>query len=416
MRRHNRPLPAIFLASCLAAAPAAAEDPGEPVDWPATITRLRSEYHDNPGLTRTRDQLAIAYNNYGVSLSEQGLWELAARQLQEAILLDRDNASFKKNLANVYLNQGKEAHDGHATNEALAAVERALELDPNFAYAYALLGEIEYGRQRLKEAKAAWQRAVELDPSQPNLAERLTQVTEELPVESKFERVSQAYFDIRYAEGMDRPAGFDIRDVLLEARREVGSDFAYWPKHKTIVLMYGAEEFRKLRQETPEWVAGQFDGKIRVPVPATKMDQALVRQILFHEYTHALVQDLTGGRCPIWLNEGLAEYQGRSQGGGTVQRLRQAHAQDQLIPWAELGDHFSSSMPAEEVAFAYEQSYSIVEYLSSRYGFWRLRRLLKALEAGKAWDEAFAGEFSLKPERLEKQWRQWLPELLQKHP
>ena len=414
MRNASRMLAAAWLSVGLVAPVLAADaPPEEPEDWPAVITRLRREYHDSPGRAHNREQLALAYNNYGVSLSNQGLWELAARQLQDALELDQENASFRKNLANVYLNQAKEAYEGHGTNEALAAIERALKFDPNLAYAYALLGEIEYGRQHLKEAKAAWQKSVELDPKQPQLAERLSQVTEELPVESKFERVSQAYFDIRYQEELERPMGFDIRDTLLEARREVGADFAYWPKHKIVVLMYGADEFRKLRQETPEWAAGQFDGKIRVPVPSTKMDQGAVQQILFHEYTHALIEDLGQGRCPIWLNEGMAEYQGRTQLSGTVDRLKRAHTEERLIPWSELGGHFSGSLPGEEVALAYEESYGIVAYVAGRYGFWRFRRLLKALGDGSTWEEAFNEEFHMKPSRIEQQWRDWLPEFFQ---
>ena len=402
------------------AQPAIAADTPDPesdvTDWPAKITQLRREYHDNPGWSRDREQLAVAYNNYGVSLSNQGLWELAIRQLQEALALDQENGSFKKNLANIYLNQGKEAYDGHATIEALAAVKRALEIDPTLAPAYTLLGEIEYGRQQLGEAKAAWQKSLDLEPDQPELSKRLSQVTEELPVESKFERVSQAYFDIRYQEDLERPVGFDMRDALLQARREVGSDFAYWPKHKTIVLMYSAEEFRKLRQETPEWAGGQFDGKIRVPMPAAKLDQATVRQILFHEYTHALIQDLAQGRCPTWLNEGMAEYQGRTQKPGTLDRLKQAHAEGQLIPWPELNDRFSPTMSAEQATLAYQESYSVVAYVASRYGFWRFRRLLKAFGNGQGWEEAFKEEFNAKPSRIEQQWREWLPELFQKHP
>ena len=388
----------------------------EPTDWPAVITRLRQQFYEEPGQARTRQQLAVAYNNYGVSLGEQKLWDLAAKQLEEALRLDEVNQQFRQNLANIYVNQAQEAYQRHAVNEALAAIEHALGATPNLALGYALLGEIEYGRQRLKEAKAAWQRAVELDPGQDALKKRLEQVTEELPVESKFERLSQASFDLRYEEGLERPIGFDIRDALLEARRQAGSDFAYWPKQKLVVLIYSAENFRKLREETPEWMGGQFDGKIRVPLPSAGLEPAVVRQILFHEYTHALIHDLAGGQCPLWFNEGLAEYEGRTQFPGSLARLRQARDEERLIPWPELSARFSPSLSGEEVALAYEQSYSIVAYLTSRYGFWKFKRLLKAIGDGQVWEQAFAEEFRVKLPRLESQWREWLTEFLRTHP
>jgi hypothetical protein len=192
----------------------------------------------------------------------------------------------------------------------------------------------------------------------------------------------------------------------------VGSDFAYWPKHKLIVLVYSAESFRALRKETPDWVAGQFDGKIRVPLPSAQLDQQLVQQILFHEYTHALISDLAGNACPTWLNEGLAEYEGRRRLAGTLERLAAAHREQQLIPWSGLSDRFSTTLAAEDVALAYEQAYSIVAYLIERYGFWRMRRVLKALGEGQGWEEVLVQEYRLKLPRLETTWREWLPEFL----
>jgi len=383
-----------------------------PTDWPAEISRLRQQMYERPGHALTRQQLATAYNNYGVGLGEQGQWELAIQQLQEAIALDETSEVYRNNLSAVYLNQAQDASTRHQVNVALEAVNRAITINPNSAQAYVLLGQIEYGRQKLKEAKTAWQRAFDLDPAQPGLAEQLAQVTEELPIESKFERVSQAYFDIRYEEQIERPVGFDIRDALLEARRSVGADFAYWPRHKVIVLIYGADSFRALRQETPEWAAGQFDGKIRVPLPSAQLNQAVVKQILYHEYTHALIYDLTNGKCPTWLNEGLAEYEGRTQYPGTLTQLQSAVDAQRWTPWQELSDHFSPQRSREVVSSAYEQSYSLAAYLIGRYGWWRIRKLLKAIADGQPWDAALAEILHLKLARLEADWRRWLPGFL----
>ena len=418
MRHRDRWLPAT---GCLvlAAAPSVSAEvrqAEQPTDWPAVITRLKQQFYDQSGQARAREQLAVAYNNYGVNLGEQALWELAAKQLQEALRLDETNQQYRQNLANIYLNEAQQAYQQHAANEALTAIEHALHYHPDLALGYALLGEIEYDRQRLKEAKAAWERAVELDPKENAFKKRLEQVTEELPVESKFERLSQSFFDLRYEEGIERPAGFDIRDALLEARREVGSHFAYWPKQKLVVLIYSAGNFRKLREETPEWVGGQFDGKIRVPLPSAGLAPAMVRQILFHEYTHALIHDLSSDRCPLWLNEGLAEYEGRTQLRGSLARLKQAQEAGSLIPWSDLSTHFSPSLSGEEVALAYEQAYSLIAYLVSRYGFWRFKRLLKAMGEGQGWEAAFVDEFQAKRPRLESQWLEWLPEFLRTYP
>jgi hypothetical protein len=388
------------------------EEGREPTDWPAMITRLRQETYNRPGHARTRQQLATAYNNYGVELTGQEQWALAAQQFQEALRLDEDNRQVQQNFSQVWLRQAHEAYERRDLAGAVEALRQAIVLNPELVDAYVLLGQAEYNRQRLKEAKAAWEKAVALDPSRTEIAAQLSQVTEELPVESAFERLSQSYFDLRYEEHLERPVGFDIRDALITARRQVGSDFAYWPTYKLVVLIYSPEQFRQLREETPEWMGGQFDGKIRVPLPSEQFDQAMVRNILFHEYTHALVHDLAKGRCPVWLNEGLAEYQGRTQASRPLSLLAQAHEAQQLIPWTELSDHISPALSAEEVGLAYEESYAIVASLVNRYGFWRIRKLLQAIAGGQPWEEAVAEGFRRKLPRLEADWRDSLPALL----
>ncbi|PIQ84246.1 MAG: hypothetical protein COV75_03270, partial [Candidatus Omnitrophica bacterium CG11_big_fil_rev_8_21_14_0_20_63_9] len=339
-------------------------------------------------------------------------WELAAQQLQEALRLDDANVQFRTNLSNIYLNQAQEAFRRHQTTDALDALNRLFAIAPSSRPGQILLGDIEYGRQRLKEAKAAWNQAKTLGATERELGDRLERVTEELPVESNFERLTQAYFDLRYEEQLERPVGFDIRDALLEARRTVGSDFAYWPKHKLVVLIYSAESFRKLRQETPEWVGGQFDGKIRMPLPSGQLDTPAVKAILFHEYTHALIEDLTGGRCPTWLNEGLADYEAARHQPRPLLRLREAHGQNHLVPWSSLSEQFSYSLSHEAVSLGYEQSYSIAHYLVQRYGFWRVRRALKTIHEGTPWETALTGEFRIKLPKLEAAWRAELPEFL----
>lgn len=397
--------------------PAGGEEPAGPPtesreDWPAIIAQLRHRLYQQPGQGNIRRQLATAYNNYGVALGQEREWDSAIRQLQEAITLDETSAQFRNNLSVIYVNQAVETYKAGQAPAALDLLDKAVRLQPGLADAYVLRGEIEYNRQKLKEAQAAWKRALELDPNRTELAGKLAQVTQELPIESKFERLSQSYFDIRYEERAAGPAGFDVRSILLEARREVGSDFAHWPKGKLVVLLYSAESFSALRQETPDWVAGQYDGKIRVPLPDTTMPLATVRQILFHEYTHAVIQELTEGRCPLWLNEGLAEYEGRSQAAAPLNRLKAAHAAQQLIPWTGLSAHFSMQLSQAEVGLAYEQSYALCAYLAHRYGFWRIRRLLKAVALGEPWEEVIAKELHTKLARIERDWLAWLPELL----
>ncbi len=392
----------------------AKESASEQQDWPAVIMKLREQLSATPNFVATRKQLAVAYNNYGVTLAGQGKLDEAIRQLEQAQQLDAANAQFRENLVRVYLQAAQVVYQQHRFEEMRQLIDRALALDARSAQAYLLLGELEYNSQRLPQAKAAWEQALKLDPSLKIAQERLQRVSKELPVESKFEKLSQAYFDIRYTENLERATGFDVRDVLLQARRSVGSDFAYWPQQKTIVLVYSAEQFRALRQETPDWVAGQYDGKIRVPLPGKGLDLQAVTRTLVHEYTHAVIHDLVHDRLPTWFNEGLAEYEGWKGSAPAWAVLRQNAKAGTVLPWKDLKDAFSTSLPANVVMLGYEESHSIIRYLVERYGFWRIRQVLKAVDAGTPLETVLETELHTKRTRLEAEWLKWVNESLLK--
>lgn len=379
-----------------------------------TIAQLRQQLYRMPGHAHTRQQLAIALNNHAISLSNQGQYLEAEQYLEEAMRTDGGNAQFKQNLIAIHLQEAQAAYQAKRLNDARASLTEALALDPSNAQANVLLGEIEYNSQRLKEAQRAWEAAVAGDPSLTDVAEKLARLKQELPVESKLERISQAYFDIRYTDGLARETGFDLRDMLLDARRQVGTDFQYWPKQKLVVLVYSNEEFRRVRQDMPEWVAGQYDGKIRARLPDKELDPVTARRTLVHEYTHALVFEIAGMGCPIWFNEGLAEYESLKGQIPPWLLLRKAIMTNRVTPWSDLSNQFSMTAPAEQVTLAYEQSHSIVRYLVERYGFWRIRRILKALAVDTPFEQVLAGECHLPLNRLEAQWRKWLEETLAK--
>ena len=167
-------------------------------DWPSVILKLRQQLERTSGLAATRRQLAVAYNNYGVNLSNQGRITDAIQQLEEAVRLDPGNSQVRTNLARVQLQAAQAAYQINQFQEAREILDRVLALDPKSAEAYFLIGEIAYHNQNLKEAKAAWQQAMALNPSFEPAKEQLGRLEQELPIESKFERLSQFNFDLRY--------------------------------------------------------------------------------------------------------------------------------------------------------------------------------------------------------------------------
>ena len=388
-------------------------------NWSAMIQTLKQQVHSNRGDENLRNQLAIAHNYYAMVLGNQKKWEEATRQMEEALRLDRHNARFKENLSLVHLNHAYQlyqepnrthSYQSYRHLKAKGLVEKTLRLNSKLAPAYVLLGDIEYDNQQLPKAELAWQKAQRLDPAINGLASRLDRVGRESKVESKMKSVGDVYFNLRYDDSVKQSSGFDIRRVLREARKDVGRDFRYRPQHKIVVLLYSKEAFGKVRESAPEWVSGIYDGKIRIPVPESQQDLRSVKKTVVHEYTHAVVHELSQGRIPHWFNEGLAEYQAAkyAKTSKPASSLKQALDADELVPWSQIESLFNGRS-IDQVRLGYDQSHSVVAYLAQRYGFWHIPRLLKQMAQGVSFEEALRQEFKFPAERLEKDWKRWLP-------
>ncbi|MEA1927836.1 MAG: peptidase MA family metallohydrolase, partial [Candidatus Auribacterota bacterium] len=227
----------------------------------------------------------------------------------------------------------------------------------------------------------------------------------EKKVEEGMDSSTLANFDIRYHGGNPNYNIYDIQGNLLEAYQEIGYDFNYYPTSSIVVLLYTKGEFSRLRN-TPNWVGALYDGKIRLPIPGDELDAAEIKKILWHEYTHSLINDETGNNCPRWLHEGLAQYQQAKVIPVDQRALDYALRDDRLIPLAQLDRAFGFNQSRDRVRLAYAQAYSLTSYLIDKYGFWRINVILKALKKGRGWKEVFQDEFLLPVRELENEWRE----------
>jgi len=100
---------------------------------------------------------ARCHNGLGNVYGALGRYEEALAAYQRAIDLDPKLAYPHNGLGNVYAALGR-------YEEALAAYQRAIDLDPKSAYAHNGLGNVYRDLGRHDEALAAYRRAIELDP------------------------------------------------------------------------------------------------------------------------------------------------------------------------------------------------------------------------------------------------------------
>jgi tetratricopeptide (TPR) repeat protein len=104
-------------------------------------------------------ELFRSYDNLGTVYSEKGQYDSAIAAYQKGLEINPDFAELHRDLGHAYWEKGDR-------NEAVKEYERAINLNPNMAEAYAELGYI-YGRMnRDEEALQSSRKALQIDPTQ----------------------------------------------------------------------------------------------------------------------------------------------------------------------------------------------------------------------------------------------------------
>ncbi len=130
---------------------------------------------------------------------------------------------------------------------------------------------------------------------------------------------------------------------------------------------------------------------------------------MIHELAHLLVRELTFncfGNLPTWLEEGLATYAEGDLTEYQRRTLEDAIAEDGLISLRSL----NSSFPADHSGahLSYAQSWSLVNYLITEYGWSRVQRLLDVFAEGETYEQAIERVYGMDLHDLETAWRRSL--------
>jgi tetratricopeptide (TPR) repeat protein len=167
----------------------------------------------------------------------------------------------------------------------------------------------------------------------------------------------------------------DELSISLEALR---SRFGNLPWGAPMVVWLVQKEGFRAATGAPPWAGALFDGIMRLPYSAQALDSANgpthsrewphLRQMVYHESTHAYLAALCGDRIPSWLGEGLAQmHEGRS-----AQTARQALMQTYgsawrtLQPGEDLSAPFTSVESTDLVRSLYNRALVLTHDLETR--------------------------------------------------
>jgi tetratricopeptide (TPR) repeat protein len=324
---------------------------------------LRSPTDEN------RYRLALGYREAGSFLAQSGKPEEAIELYRHA--LHFAPADLNLTLALAYL-LVTEKH----FSAAVDLLNQAEAQFPNSSDVPLLLGSAYYYTENLSRAIEAWKQSLALRDD-PRVREALARAEQEQKVAGSYQEMRSLHFLIRYQGADAQPLAQQVRDTLEGDFTELESDLDIYPGDTIVVLLYPDQAFRDVTR-LPTWAGAVNDGKIRVPVSGLVSMTPDLARVLRHELTHSFVHQATLGQCPVWFNEGLAQFEERTPHVTASVQLARAFAKNQTIPFDDLEGSFLE-LPQDKVGMAYAKSLAAVEYLRDTYGMPEIRRLLKLM-------------------------------------
>lgn len=204
----------------------------------------------------------------------------------------------------------------------------------------------------------------------------LARIERDRASEKSLDEAKLAHFHVRYDGDAHEEVGREILRLLERHYATLARRFDHQPQAPIPVILLSRESYLDATG-APAWSGGQydsFDGRVRIPIRgltaalSPELDETLV-----HELTHSFVADLSGGRAPRELHEGLAQHmEGRRTDQLDAPRLR-ALASGRL----------------DGVSGFYFFALWLVEDLIAQRGQGGVNDLLRAMAATGSVDEAF---------------------------
>jgi hypothetical protein len=194
-----------------------------------------------------------------------------------------------------------------------------------------------------------------------------------------------------------------ILKTLNDTHKEFTQLFTEIPAFSTSVRLMEETTFFELTG-APAWTNAMFfRGQIIIPLSSKKeidLDN-LIRSVK-HEYTHAIMSSLSGGRLPGWLDEGIAQWFEGSESPGLRDALREWLKDHEPVSLSILQGGFTK-LNTEMVPAAYAQSLLATKALAEKFGFPAIGRFLILLREGVDKQSAFLTAFDMTQEAYERE-------------
>jgi hypothetical protein len=227
----------------------------------------------------------------------------------------------------------------------------------------------------------------------------------------KWQQVTDGMITILWYQG-GKSFGDQLLKAAIEARTRLEADTGVvLDKPVSIYIYANYQDLRGSIVAPEEWTGGvAYAGFniISIGISTNNLDwgKSAVAHELGHLITHQVTTSPYGSNIPPWLDEGLAMHAEGLQGDSDKGALKKAIKDGTIATLKSLSSPFSAD--AKEAFYAYAESQSVIEYMSSSFGKNKINDLLTRLNDGYSMDDALIKVYGFNLDGLDKGWTDWL--------
>lgn len=310
---------------------------------------------------------------------EHGNFAKARQYFEAALRFEPDNPTVLNYYASLLVRTGN-------AGEALPYAQRAVQAAPDSPDTLDVLGYAQYAANRTQDAVRTWKRSLQLRPD-TTIQKFLDKAQRDATAEANFSEHESSHFSLRYE-------GKQVSDSL---RRELVAtlEFAYddlvrqlgiTPRGSIAVILYANQAYFDVTH-APAWSGAVNDGKLRIPIEGLTSVNSELARVLKHELTHSFINQVSAGRCPQWLHEGIAQAMEPKSLSSNGRRLAAIFAAQHQVPYNALEGSFMR-FSGIEAMLAYDESLAAAQYIVDTYGVSDLQRILALLGQGSSTEAA----------------------------
>jgi tetratricopeptide (TPR) repeat protein len=305
-------------------------------------------------------------------------------------------------------------------NEALDYFNRALKQHPDSFFLLFSAGKCNYELQYYYEAIDFWEKALanaDNENQKQAVKNAIMSAKELLASTDGSTRDENQRFVIHFAGSSEDDLGDVAFDTLDDIFYDVTDLLQFNPDVKINVVFFLTEEYYKINKN---WSAGAAQGiQIMVPLKSGYKSEDYVRGLLAHEFTHTIIHLKTNNRCPLWLNEGIAQYSEFAAANGSPEEMRYDYTSIYENEFIEKQDFFKLNdihrymrgSNRRNISKAYIASYLAVRCIADYYGDYTFDTILTELGEGKSIDEAMLEATGNDMADFQLEYEEWLRNL-----